>query len=356
MAEEHRNIRVSVSGMTFVKLFVLGIVVYALFYLRDLILVVLTAIVIASFVGSAVSPLNHKPMLRNLAVVLMYLCSLVALALSFYFFAPIFLSEVSNVWPMLAPFVSHTGILKSFDPGLVSGAGEFAGNFAGYSSFGDFANGAGDFLASSSVGFLKALSAVFGGLLNVALIFIISFYLSIEKKGIENFLRVVIPPKQEDYAVDLWHRSQKKIALWIRGQFLLGLIVGVLMFIGLSILQVPYALLLSLLVVLAELIPFGVTLAAIPAVFLAYGEGGATLGLFVAGLYLVVQKFENYFIQPYVIKKVVGISPLVVILSVLAGAHLAGFWGILLAIPVVVPLLEMAEDIEKKKLFAKSGE
>jgi predicted PurR-regulated permease PerM len=103
-----------------------------------------------------------------------------------------------------------------------------------------------------------------------------------------------------------------------------------------------------------ELIPFGIILAAIPAISFGYLDGGFTMGFLVAGFYLIVQQFENYLIAPLVVQKVTGVSPLIVILAVLVGTQLAGFWGLILAIPVAVVLMEFASDVENKKVVAKT--
>jgi predicted PurR-regulated permease PerM len=168
-------------------------------------------------------------------------------------------------------------------------------------------------------------------------------------------LRIITPAKNEKYIIDLWNRTQRKIALWLKGQLILGLIVGVLIFIVLSIFGLPYALLLALATAVFELIPFGVTLAMVPATGIAYVEGGITLAALVLASYVVIQQIENYVLQPLVVKKIVGISPLVVILSVLIGFELAGFWGLILAVPVAVALLEYVDDLEKKRVAFEDG-
>lgn len=216
-------------------------------------------------------------------------------------------------------------------------------------SFDGFATYGKSVLKGFSSGFFEVLTLTFGGIINLVLIAVMSFYLSIQEKGIEKFLRIITPEEHEEYVLNLWERSQRKIALWIQGQMLLGILVGVLIFLGLSLLGVQYAFLLAVLVAILELIPFGIFLAVIPAIMFAYAEGGITLMALTAGLYAIVQQFENYLIAPLIVKKVIGISPLVVIISVLVGAKLGGFWGLILAIPVAVPLLEFFDDIEKRK-------
>jgi predicted PurR-regulated permease PerM len=90
------------------------------------------------------------------------------------------------------------------------------------------------------------------------------------KKEKEKFLRIVTPDKSEAYVINLWQRTQRKIALWVKGQLILGLIVGVLIYLGLAILGVQYALVLAIAAAILELIPFGILLATVPAVSFAY--------------------------------------------------------------------------------------
>ena len=133
----------------------------------------------------------------------------------------------------------------------------------------------------------------------------------------------------------------------------LGLIVGVLLYLGLTILGVPNALLLAVLAGLFELIPvFGQILAAIPALALGFADGGFTAFLLVGGLYLIVQQFEAHLIYPVVVKKVVGVPPLLVILALIVGAKLAGFLGILLSVPIAAAIQEFVSDVDREKTRA----
>ena len=170
------------------------------------------------------------------------------------------------------------------------------------------------------------------------------------------FLQIVVPAKDERYVIDLWKRTQKKIGLWMQGQILLQLIVSFLIYIGLLFLGVPHALLLAVFAFVLEIIPvFGMSLAAIPAVLLAILNGGLPLGLFVIGLYLVVQQFEAHLIYPLVVKKIVGVPPLLVIIALIIGAKLAGLIGIILSVPLSVGVMEYLDDVGKRKSEARNS-
>lgn len=342
MVKQEMTIKFSTMGI--IKVIVIGLIGFILFELRDLILVLLTSIVIASFVESSNQYLLRKFRFpRGLSVGLIYVFLFLVLAGVFYLFVPILIKEslllisaFSQYFPELAN--SSSNVLQS-----ISSGGQIS----------QFTTSAQALLSKMSGGFITTLVDIFGGILNFILIIVISFYLSMQERGIEKFLRIVVPARHENYAIDLWERTQKKITLWIRGQMILGIIVGVITYIALAIAGVKYALIFALLTAVMELIPFGVFLAAIPAVAVGFTDGGITKGLIVTVIFVVIQQLESYFLQPLVLRRSVGISPLIVIVSVLAGAKLAGFWGIILAIPVAVLILEYVNDLEQDKVHPK---
>jgi len=200
----------------------------------------------------------------------------------------------------------------------------------------------------SSAGALRLVTTIFGGLFSLMFVIVLSFYFAVQEKGFEGFLRTVSPLPQEEYIIDLWRRAQKKIGLWMQGQVMLSLLVGVLIYLGLLIIGVPYALLIGLFTAMMEIIPiFGSFIAAVPAIAIAFTAGGTTLALIVAGLYLIVNQFEAHLIYPLVVKKIVGVPPLLVIVAMVVGSELAGFLGVILAIPLAAILQEFVSDLDK---------
>ncbi len=351
MEHEHKRLVVISTG-TIVRVVLFGLLLWALYTLRTIVLVILTAVVIASFAEAAIRRLKKIGVGRMISVVLVYTIFILGLAGMFYLFVPLLITEASHLLTFLSQYISSSNFQGTANS--IGDVSNFVTSLQG-TSVADIALTVQKFAASVSGGFFAAIVAVFGGIVNVILIIIISFYLSIQENGVQKFLRIVTPPHKENYIIGLWERTQHKIALWLKGQLILGVIVAVIMFIILSLLGIPYALLLALATGIFELIPFGVTLAMIPATGFAYIQGGIRLAVFVFLSYVVVQQIEGYVFQPLIVKRVVGISPLVVILSVLAGFELAGFWGLILAIPVVVALLEYVDDIEKKRVAFDDG-
>ena len=180
-------------------------------------------------------------------------------------------------------------------------------------------------------------------------ILIISFYLAVMKRGIETFIKSVVPSKQEAYVMDLWKRSERKVGRWLQGQLLLALIVGLAVYIGLSLMGIKFALILGMLTMALEIVPMvGPVLAAIPAVFLAFLQDPG-LGLWVIVFYVAVQQLENHILVPIVLGKTTGLNPVVVIMALLIGNQIAGIAGMILSVPIATVIVEMLEDLAKQK-------
>lgn len=333
-------ITVSITpGTIVVGVFVI-IAFWLAFYLKDLLLVVLTAVVLASSIEPATKWLMRRYLPRVLAVVLIYLLVFLSLVSFFYFLLPPLVTETTSFFKALPTYLESLNISQ---PGITYVEDEST----------PIVNQAlqiQNILSTSSAGALGVASAVFGGLISFVLIVVLSFYFAVQERGLDNFIRLVTPPRHQEYILDLWKRAQIKIGRWLQGQLLLSLIVGVLVYIGLLILGVPYALLLAIIAAVLELIPvFGSILAAIPAVVLSFIDSGTTLAILVIVLYVIVNQLQGNVIYPMVVQKILGVPPLVVILAIIAGAQLAGFLGILIAVPIASALQEWVGDIQKGK-------
>ena len=344
------NLSVTITPQSIVTLILFGILLFLLYYLRDLVLVVLSAVVIASAMEPAIQFLIRYRVPRLLGVIMMYfLVALVFFSVVFLFIPPV-LSDASTFLAKL-PQTLATLNISDVTHGLLPW-----GNVSEALSSADLLQKLSQTIADSTGGAFSTVSSVFGGLTSFVLIVVFSIYFSVQETGVDDFLRIVTPAKHQAYILNLWKRSQTKIGKWMQGQIVLALIVGILLYLGLTILGVPYALLLAILAAIFELIPvFGQIFAAIPALAIAFSSGGASSALVVAGLYVLVQQFEAHLIYPVVVKKVVGIPPLLVILALLIGLKLFGFLGVLLSVPVAGAIQELVADIDtvKKRFLAQ---
>ncbi|MBP9763137.1 MAG: AI-2E family transporter [Candidatus Pacebacteria bacterium] len=322
-----------------------------LWVIRDLILVLLASVIIASSVNPIANFISKKTKAPRLVSVLGLYAGVILFFIGiFSIFLPPFITDIKTTFHQIPFYIDSLSNEKINE---VPGFDILFSSIRDMQITEDVLNTVTSTFSGATFGFLTTASAVFGGALSFLLIVIISFYLSVQEDGVRDFLRIVTPLKHEKYILDLWKRSQRKIGLWMQGQLLLAVIVGVLTFIGLSVIGVPNAILLSFIAMVLELIPlFGPILAAIPAVSLALLSGGVTLGLITLCLFIIIQQFENHLIQPLVVKKIVGIPVLVSIFAIIIGAKIAGFLGILISVPIAAVVMEFLGDLEKKKTAA----
>ncbi len=336
---------IHISSGTIIRSVLFLLLVVALFYLRDLALVVLTAVVIASAIEPGVAWFTKHRIPRVFAVLLIYLLTALFLFGLFYVFVPPVLDEMARFLTSLPRYLDTIEFSNPLSTGALLGQSATT-DF----SLRDIVFQLQTALSSVSEGFLRTVSSVFGGVFSFILIIVFSFYFAVQETGVDDFLRIVTPTKHQQKVLALWKRSQLKIGRWLQGQLMLGLVVGVIVYLGLTILGVRFALLFAIIAALFELIPlFGPILAAIPAVAISFVDGGLGLGLLVIGMYVIIQQFENHLIYPLVVSKVVGVPPLLVILALIVGAQLAGFLGIILSVPVAAVIRELVSDIERER-------
>lgn len=351
MATKGSDKIIQISSGTILKTIVIVLSFMVLYYLRDIVLVVLLAIIIASAIEPGTQWFLRRRVPRILAVLFMYFVAVMVLVVVFYF---LFLPLLSQSATFLSSLPGYLGELQVWNPlqnnSLLSSNPAIQG-FSKTFSLSQIVEQINGIVSNFSEGFFSTASRVFGGILSFLLVVVLSFYLSVESDGVSNFLRIVTPAKNEKYILNLWKRSQHKIGLWMQGQIVLAVIIAMLVFLGLTLLQIDNALLLAVLAGMFEIIPlFGPILAAIPAVTLALVTGGLSPALLVVGLYIIIHQFENQLIYPLVVRKIVGVPPIVSILALIIGGKLAGFMGLLVSVPLATMLIEFLNDVEKNKI------
>lgn len=350
MPDKSNSFDFNISFKTLFKIAVFLLGVYLLFTLRGLGLIILTGIVIASVVEPAVKWFVKRNIPRAISAILVYALIIGSLTMFFSFAIPPLAGEMASAVNSIPKYVKTIDIFTPIDKNAYKGTKALFPDIPSTISVGDVISKTTDAVSNFSGGMFDTVAGFFGGIISVILVMVISFYLSVREDGVGEFLSIVTPPEKEKYVRGLWQRAETKIARWMQGQVMLGLVVFVFIYIGLTLIGVKHALLLALIAGIFELIPvIGMTLSAIPAFFMGVLDGGIGVGLFIVGLYLVVQQIEAHVFYPLVVKKLIGVPPLLVIISLVAGAELAGLVGAILAVPVSVALMEYIDDVERRK-------
>ncbi|KKR64962.1 MAG: hypothetical protein UU06_C0033G0001, partial [Parcubacteria group bacterium GW2011_GWB1_40_5] len=321
----------SISASTFVKAVLVVLFFVLLFVLKDLVLVLLMSIVVASAIEPGTQWFVRHKVPRLFAVILIYVAIFICFAgIIFFLFLPL-LSESSDFLKNFPTYFNTTSITDSLNNNEFFASGSIS-SFTNSINLDDVVSQLNHITSSVTSNTFGTVASFFGGFLSFLLMVVLSFYLAVEEDGVGKFLKAITTIKHEKYVVSLWKRSQRKIGLWMQGQLVLAVVVGMLVYLGLLITGVPNALLLAFLAGAFEIIPlFGPIMASIPAIAIGFVAGGVPLAGVVAGLYIIIQQFENQLIYPLVVKKVVGVSPIVSILALAIGWQLAGLTGLILS-------------------------
>lgn len=328
---------------TFVVLKVVLIlaIFFFLYFLRDIIMILLFAVIIASAITPFANWLDKKRIPRLLGVLFLYLALFVLALFLLSLVVPFVSGEINQLIKILPNFIDQVSVSLE----KVQENSRYADFFNEMLNLLDTFS---SYLQASSMSAFGFVVGIFGGLFSFLAIIVISFYLSVMRGGIENFIRSVVPSEYETSVLNVWHRSEKKVGRWLQGQLLLALIVGLAVYVTLSLLGVKFALLLGIVAMVLELVPnVGPVLAAIPAVILAFTQT-PMLGLWVVLAYLIIQQLENHVLTPIILGRTVGLNPVVVILALLVGFKLAGFLGMIISVPVAAIIVEILEEFGHK--------
>src|SRR3989344_3737172 len=332
-----------VSVATVVKIVAVFLLFALIYLLRDIAIILLFAIVIASAVGPFADWVEKKKIPRVLGVALLYLSIFFLAGFLVSLVVPFVTGEVNQLIQDLPNFISRVST-------SIEKAQQSSGRFTDlFNEILNLLDSFSAYLQASSTSAFGFVVSIFGGILSFLAVIVISFYLSVMKGGTEGFIRSVIPNKYESHFLNIWRRSERKVGRWLQGQLLLALIVGLAVYVALSILGIKFALLLGILAMILELVPtVGPVLAAVPAVILALTQA-PILGLWVIVAYLIIQQLENHVLVPIIMGRTVGLNPVVVILAILIGLKLAGIAGMILSVPVAAIIVEILEEFSANK-------
>lgn len=191
---------------------------------------------------------------------------------------------------------------------------------------------------------------VVGAIMSVLTVLTVVYFWLTEHARLQRYVLAFIPQHRRARARDVWNQAETRLGMWVRGQLILMATIGVGTGIAYTLLGVPSAVLLGLVAAIAEAIPIvGPLLGAIPAVVVA-ATVSPELALTVAGVYAVLQIIEGNVLVPIVMRNTVGISPFLVIFSVLAGAAAGGFVGALLAVPIAATAEILLEGLQAREV------
>ena len=179
----------------------------------------------------------------------------------------------------------------------------------------------------------EALLETFGRIFVIFLTPILTFYLLKDLHQIKRSITLILPGKRRRRLLAWLTHIDRTLGSWIRGQILIAFTVGLLTALGLKLIKLEFAVLLGVIAGIFDVIPyFGPFIGGIPPVIIGLIMSPA-MGLKALLVIVIVQQIESNLITPLVMGHSLGLHPLVVIVALLIGGQVAGFWGLVLAVP-----------------------
>lgn len=180
-------------------------------------------------------------------------------------------------------------------------------------------------------------------IVEVGLIFIlgpiVAFYLLVDLPQITASARKLIPAAAEPQVMHVADRLAETIGGFFRGQLMVALIVGAMSSVALGILGLQFWIIVGMIAGFFNMIPLiGPWVGGVPGVAIALTTADFQTAVWVVVIMVVVQQIDNHFISPLVMQRTTQLHPAVVMMALLAGASLGGFFGLLLAVPITATL------------------
>lgn len=192
---------------------------------------------------------------------------------------------------------------------------------------------------------VKVTVGVFSNFVTMMTVMTFTFYFLLERGNMKSILSGLLGEEVGDRVFDVLLKVERRLSAWVLGELMLMVFIGFLVYAGLFFLRVEFALPLAIIAGVLEIVPtIGPILSAIPAILVAFAHS-PILALTVIALYIIVQQVENNIVVPIVMRKSVGLPPVMTILALMVGGRLAGIAGAVLAVPVLLAIEEVVASL-----------
>ncbi len=321
----NEKITVNISARSVLVFFGIIALAYLAIVLKGLILMFVLAYILAVALKPSVNWLKKIKIPRVLGTIFVVSIILAIFGAVLGFLFPILFNQLNNLYDNRFEILnSFHALTESLPKGLSNDINHYVD---------ELPQKVGGYLFGSDI--LKGAFGVLSGFGGIVIFFVITAYVIIEDSTPMNLIKKYWPKKTKEMALDSLKAFEIKLSQWVRGQAILSVAIGVLTYIGLSILGVPYAALLAVIAAVTELIPYvGPWLGGLIGVIVAFTVS-PILAFWVAVLYFGIQQFEAAVLVPRVMKKAVGLSPVTILFVISSGAVAFGILGAIISIPIV---------------------
>jgi predicted PurR-regulated permease PerM len=331
--------KIEISSNTIFRVVLILLAFWFVYVVFDIFLMLFAAFIVASAVEPVARFLDKYKIPRALSVISVYVVVLLVIAGAVSLMVeplamqtrqlativPSVVNSLSSITPLI-PRIEQADLIESIQAGLLS---------------------FGDNIANFSLNVFAGTRSVITGFVSFLFVFVIALYLVVERDALKKFAHLLTPKEHYPYVARAIERAQRSVGRWVLGQAALGTIVGLIVGTGLWIIGVPYALLLGILAGVMEIVPvIGPMIAATPGVLVAITQGWV-IGLVTFIFYVINGQVESHILIPNIMKRAVGLPPLVTIIAVILGARLLGVVGVILAVPAATIINILVSDVAR---------
>jgi predicted PurR-regulated permease PerM len=321
-----QDFKFEISLKVLLSVFIIIVSLWLLFQIKEVVVILIFSFILTS----ALNPLSdklEKRMPRILGITFIYLAMVLIFSILLLLVIPALVNQIGvflkNIPMILEQLLRNTNLTSHAQ---------------------DVTNILDSQLSNLSANILNITSNIFNSVSAIIFTGVLSFYLLLEHRQLEKRLLNFFPQKDQERIFQLLLKIENKLGAWLRGELVLWLSIGLLAWLGLTVIGIEFAIPLAIIAGSLEIIPaIGPTIAIIPAALVAL-ISSPLQGILTIVWYLMVQQTENAFLVPRIMSSAVNLNPLVVLLSILIGSKLMGVTGILLAVPTVAVLSTLFDD------------
>jgi len=325
-----KTYKIEISAKTIIFTVFFLLLIKLLWLVRDLLFSLFIAFIIMSATKPVVNALERKKIPRGLALLIVFSMLIMFIGLVIFWIVP--------------PLIFETGALIRTAPSLIENINPALFGYLNINSFSQY-------LPNLTNQIFVLIKNIFSNAVFLISTIFFSFYFVIEEDFIKKLLIKFFEEKQASQVAEIFNEVEKRMGAWFWGELILMTVVGFFTLIGLSLMGVKYALPLAIIAGILEIVPnLGPIMSAVPSFLVALTQS-YFLAFSTIALYFLVQQLENNLIVPLVMKRAVGLSPIITLIALLIGGRIGGFLGILLAIPITV----FIETIVMEMIKIKNG-
>ena len=318
--------KVEISYKTIVFIFLFLALIWAVLQILDIILLVFVSFIFMSALRPLIDKLEKYRIPRVFGILITYILLIALMVIMGSTMIPLVVSQSVKLVDVFPRYVTALAPMLKVDlQVLTQQVGPLGENL------------------------FKVTLGIFSNILTLFTILVITFYFLLDRNHLEKFLNDVSGTEMASSISHILHKVEERLGGWVRSQLILALTIGLMSYIGLTLLRIDYALPLAIIAGSLEIVPIiGPIISAIPAILIGLTVS-PLMGLATLALYFIIQQAEAHLIVPQVMKRAFGLPPVVTILVLMVGSRLDGIAGALFAVPIVLSIQTVISEIVKGK-------